>query len=84
MGAVELNHITDHEQAITPTEQDRAGNLIEAEWREALQPLNIDPTLIPLTLTSNNKSALTSTGNGKPAAGRCKTVSSRLSLIKLM
>ena len=34
-----LNQIEDHESAITLTEQALAGELTEAEWREALKPL---------------------------------------------
>lgn len=41
-----LNQINDHHQAIALTEQTLAGDLSEAEWRRALQPLNIDHTLI--------------------------------------
>ncbi|NJN95806.1 MAG: hypothetical protein HC875_17735 [Anaerolineales bacterium] len=36
-----LNQIADHQDAITLTEQAIGGNLTDAEWREALQPLLI-------------------------------------------
>ena len=39
-----LNQIDDHQQAIALTEQALNGEITEAEWREALQPLNIDRT----------------------------------------
>jgi hypothetical protein len=41
-----LNQISDHQQAIALTEQTIACDLTEAEWREALRPLNIDHTLV--------------------------------------
>lgn len=41
-----LNQIEDHQTVIQVTEQAIDGELSEAEWREALQPLNIDHTLI--------------------------------------
>ncbi len=41
-----LNQIEDHKQAIVLTEQAMADDLTENEWRKALQPLNIDHTLI--------------------------------------
>ena len=36
-----LNQIEDHQKAITLTEQAIAGELSEAEWHEALAPLNL-------------------------------------------
>ena len=36
-----LNQIEDHQQAIALTEQALRGELSEAEWREALAPLNL-------------------------------------------
>jgi tetratricopeptide (TPR) repeat protein len=39
-----LNQIEDHEQAITLTRQVITGELTEAEWREALEPLLISVT----------------------------------------
>jgi tetratricopeptide (TPR) repeat protein len=43
-----LNQIEDHQKAIALTEQALAGQLSEAEWREALAPLNLS-----LTQTTN-------------------------------
>jgi tetratricopeptide (TPR) repeat protein len=37
------HHIEDHEQALALTEQHLAGDLSEAEWREALKGLNVEP-----------------------------------------
>lgn len=44
-----LNQIADHRQAITLTEQAIQGDLTEAEWRAALEPLNLN-----LSQTTNN------------------------------
>ncbi len=41
-----LNQISDHQTAIALTRQAIASEISEAEWREALRPLNIDHTLI--------------------------------------
>jgi len=53
-----LNEISDHRSAIALTEQLRAGQLSESDWREALRPLNIDHTLIEDSLLQKALKAL--------------------------